>query len=398
MVFFKASLLTSAATIALFLESTLADHADHAFARKWIDYPTRSTPEFSTVEFFAMTLSSKDLVSCLSRPGEAHWARPRKREVRPDNVQNPLAPLSAKTANPLPHFRGQESVRDAMVRSSVELIRRAASRIEAGGRSRAEDLHQVRVTIKRLRASLRMVRPVIANAFFRQENNRLKKAADRLSLFRDKMVSRQTLERLVEALPGKRDRRTLGLVLSRLIAAAPEFGHFREQREAAMNEVARDLQEAANNFQNMLVAAEEWEAIGPGLQTVYRRARNLMSRALKRNTDEAYHLWRKQVKYLYYQLQMLQPIWPKRLGAMVKQLKKLEEKLGKDHDLSVLGNMLAKRPEQYGGGPTVKRVTACLDRQRHSLRQESEVLGRKLFTERPGKLVARLSKRWTAWR
>ena len=53
------------------------------------------------------------------------------------------------------------------------------------------------------------------------------------------------------------------------------------------------------------------------------------------------------MKYFYYQLQMLQPIWPKRLGAMVKQLKKLEDKLGKDHDLAVLGNILAEQPEQF---------------------------------------------------
>src|SRR5438045_6917113 len=66
------------------------------------------------------------------------------------------APLRRASVKPL-QFQVEESVRDGLARISGELIRRALARIDCGGRNRAEDLHQVRVTIKRLRALLRLV-------------------------------------------------------------------------------------------------------------------------------------------------------------------------------------------------------------------------------------------------
>jgi CHAD domain-containing protein len=297
-----------------------------------------------------------------------------------------------------PHFRADESIHDGLVRISGELIQKAVARIDHGGNNRAEDLHQVRLTMKRLRALLRLVRPVISKALFRRENRRLKRIARSLSSFRDATVSRRTIERLARSASDRGDRRALSLVLSASPKFGPVRGRLRERREAAMRALGRDLLEAGVNFENMLIPAEEWDAIGPGFQDTYRRARNQMLVAIKRGTAEAFHDWRKQVKYLYYQLQLLQPASPQRLRAMVKQLNKLEERLGKDHDLALSRTSLAELPERSCGRSTVKRAINCLEQQRNKLRRESENLGQKFFWEKPGKFAAKLAKRWPAWR
>jgi CHAD domain-containing protein len=54
-------------------------------------------------------------------------------------------------------------------------------------------------------------------------------------------------------------------------------------------------------------------------------------------TGLAFHRWRIRVKHLYYQLEWLEPVRPKRFAAMLKRLHRLEEKLGADHDLAVSG-------------------------------------------------------------
>src|SRR5256885_15275708 len=102
-------------------------------------------------------------------------------------------------------FQVDETVRDGMARISGELIHRALARIDCAGKSRAEDLHQVRVAIKRLRALLRLVRPVISEAFCDRENRRLKDMADRLAFFRDTTVSRQTLATLARSVAANRN-------------------------------------------------------------------------------------------------------------------------------------------------------------------------------------------------
>ena len=301
-------------------------------------------------------------------------------------------------AKSLPQFRADESVRDGLVRISGELIQKAVARIDHGGKNRAEDLHQVRLTMKRLRASLRLVRPVISKALFRRENRRLKRIASSLSSFRDATVSWHTIGRLARSASDKRDRKALALALSASPKYGPVRGRLRERREAAMRALARDLLEAGVNFENMLIPAEEWDAIGPGFQDTYRRARNQMLVAIRRGTAEAFHDWRKPVKYLYYQLQLLQPASPRRVRAMVKQLSKLEESLGRDHDLALSRTGLSKLSEQSCSRRTVKRAIDCLERQRNKLRRENEELGQKFFWENPGKFAAKLARRWAAWR
>src|SRR5207249_1031313 len=129
----------------------------------------------------------------------------------------PAAPLHRASAKSLLQFRVDESVRDGMARISGELIQRALARIECAGRNRAEDLHQVRVTIKRLRALLRLARPVISEAFCDRENRRLKATADRLAFFRDTTVSRRTLAAVAGRVTEKRSQEAFDLVIARFV-------------------------------------------------------------------------------------------------------------------------------------------------------------------------------------
>src|SRR5690349_6256341 len=251
-------------------------------------------------------------------------------------LQSPNGRIFHEGGNVLLHLCADESVRDGLVRVSSGIIQNALACIAQPCRTRAEDLHQVRLTFKRLRALLRLVQPVIGKEYFKQENRRLRGIADRLARFRDTTVSHQTLARLAANLPLKRDQKAFVRVLGQLVADGPGAGRFTEEREAAMVAAGDELRDASHSFQDILmIPAGEWEAIEPGLGKTYRRARYQMLRAKRRGTAESFHQWRKQVKYVYYQLQMVQPAWPRRLEPMVRQLKKLEDKLGKDHDFAV---------------------------------------------------------------
>ena len=53
-----------------------------------------------------------------------------------------------------------------------------------------------------------------------------------------------------------------------------------------------------------------------------------MERALGQGDDEAFHKWRMRVKNFYYELQLLQSVWPARLNKMVAGLGKLQDDIG----------------------------------------------------------------------
>ena len=78
-------------------------------------------------------------------------------------------------------LHADEPLRAGLLRVGDTLIQNALDHIRSLAGDQAEDVHLVRVTIKRLRAMLRLIRPVIGKTVFDQENTRLRNAARRLS-------------------------------------------------------------------------------------------------------------------------------------------------------------------------------------------------------------------------
>ena len=79
-------------------------------------------------------------------------------------------------------FCRDESVSAGLRRIVDELIKSAIARIKRPSTDREENLHQVRLAIKRLRAILRLLRPLVSKTFFKRENARLRSAARRLAV------------------------------------------------------------------------------------------------------------------------------------------------------------------------------------------------------------------------
>ena len=117
--------------------------------------------------------------------------------------------------NPTLNFRRRETVRAGLVRIADSLIGEAVERIQQPFRNREEDLHQVRVSIKYLRAILRLVQPTLGNAFFKRENARLGSAAKRLAPLRDIAVARSTIRKALKKLAGRKDRDAFRTALRR---------------------------------------------------------------------------------------------------------------------------------------------------------------------------------------
>ena len=97
-------------------------------------------------------------------------------------------------------FCRNESVSAGLRRIVDELIKSAIACIKEPSTEREEDLHQVRLAIKRLRAILQLLRPLVSKTFFRRENARLRSAARRLARLRDLAVARRTLEQVTDKL------------------------------------------------------------------------------------------------------------------------------------------------------------------------------------------------------
>ena len=89
-----------------------------------------------------------------------------------------------------------------------------------------------------------------------------------------------------------------------------------------------------------------WKSVCAAVAKSYRRGRNALDRALKKPSAECMHAWRKEVKQLWYQLRLLQPLNPVVLEKIAADAKTLGQLLGLDHDYAfLLERFDEKQPE-----------------------------------------------------
>ncbi|MBV9873096.1 MAG: CHAD domain-containing protein [Verrucomicrobia bacterium] len=284
-------------------------------------------------------------------------------------------------------LRRHETLRRALLRNADALID-SVTDDSVRSRNQHQPIHRIRTTIKRLRALLRLIRPAVGTVFFDRENERLRTAARLLSFARDSEVARDTLKAL--PVSDEFDRRALQAVLPVLEKRVERA----KAKEPHITEVKQRLEQTRRSFQQLKFRGTDEEIIETGIRRVYRQGRRRMKTAIQTGKDSAYHRWRIRTKNLYYELQFLEPVWPKQLHRMISRLSKLQDRIGLDHDLIVLRAELEKTPEAFGGREAVQDIVSCIDRQTRKLRIAAEPLGRKIWRQKPRHFSQSLGRHW----
>jgi CHAD domain-containing protein len=143
---------------------------------------------------------------------------------------------------------------------------------------------------------------------------------------------------------------------------------------------------------------DDFAAIAPGLTRVYRRGRRAMRQAYHDGSAESFHEWRKRVKYLRYQLESLEPIWPELIGAHAGRLDDLGELLGDHNDLAVLRQIVLNDDAATADQRERTLLLVLIHRASLELQYEARTLGSTLYTEAPNLFVGRLGSYWNASR
>jgi CHAD domain-containing protein len=290
-------------------------------------------------------------------------------------------------------LEADEPLRKGLRRIARQHLQAALEHV-AGATADSSDkaVHEARKAFKKVRAVLRMVRPKIGQSAFGLENECLRDAGRPLSEVRDAAIFVQTLEKLkaefAEALPAE----TFVPVHEELLAHQDQVRKRILDKHQTLAATEAALHGAIERVSAWLDVPNKWSSVAKGVKRIYRQARRLHSEAKADAAMEARHEWRKAVKYLRYQLEILQPLSPEELGEITARAERLGQLLGEEHDLAVLADMLSDRPERFGGRESVSVVVAIVDRRREDLTREADALGEPLFQERPKRFARRLRR------
>jgi CHAD domain-containing protein len=293
-------------------------------------------------------------------------------------------------------FELDESVEESVHRIADEQVGKAVASLEgADAASLDAAVHDCRKRAKKVRGLVRLVRPVIGDAY-RPAVTAFRDAGRELSAMRDARAALATFDDLIASSPDRLPDGGLGRVRKGLSAAAGTATDADDR--ATQLAGAADLLRAGLRYVTAAkVEGSGWDALAPGLRRTYRDGRRALAEVRDDPSAPNVHEWRKRAKDAWYHVRLLEDAAPSVLGPLEERFHDLSDALGDAHDLVVIADRLRASPERFGGEDEVGAACDVADHRRRKLERRAVRLGSRLYAERPRAYVDRLGAYWDVW-
>lgn len=287
-----------------------------------------------------------------------------------------------------------ESFSNEIKRIVTEQLDIALEDLRPATRSKDEAIHDARVRIKKIRALLRLVRDSLGKEVYQTEDIAYRDSARILAQVRDSAAMLEIANTLIEHFSEQLSTNAFAEILAPLKNARNKK---QSDRKIAMSKAATSLRQARRRV-------ADWPKLGQhasfakGLKRVFKSGKNEFVKASHQPAVKTFHEWRKQVKHLLYQSQLLRPIWPKSMKALGRELKLLAEYLSEDHDLAILRERVIEQLDNSDNRTEIEALVALIDQRRNELELDARGLGNRIYAERPRSFISRTEAYWQAWR
>ncbi len=277
---------------------------------------------------------------------------------------------------------------DAIKRIAAEQTELALAEICDRDKPVASRVHELRKCCKRVRAVVRLARPVLPE--FAAIN----------TAYRD-------IARLVSS---HRDARVMADLVS-TIATSARFGErigssavvrwFEFCAEIAEQSAAPALFDVQNGLAAAGAEINDWPLDDLQPDTVIERFAATLSRVhtgteavRAERTVAALHEWRKRSKDHWYHLQVLSELLPVHAKKRINEFDALCELVGTAHDRSILLNHVQDLPEFLRDTTGATRLSAIALRQHRAMRNKALALADAALDRPPEKFAAAVARRW----
>jgi CHAD domain-containing protein len=289
-------------------------------------------------------------------------------------------------------FNQQGKVVEQVRQIAGEQVSKALEDVSTGGEF-GGTVHRLRRRCKKLRGLLRLIEPRFDD--FKKENAAFREAADSLAGTRDAAVMLQTFDALVRFDSASDAARQIEQELADAVRAELEAGVTaigKAEQRRLLHCFSELMTPAARRVPDWAIEGADFDCLGPGLQSTYRRLRVGMDAAMDEQTADAFHEWRKDTKYHWHHVSLLETTAPELLQGYAALLDQLGELLGDHHNLAVLDAALAGMKGRVDGDIGIVRGVAA-ERQ-SMLAVRAFGLGRQLAAEKPRALRRRFAQYW----
>jgi CHAD domain-containing protein len=237
-------------------------------------------------------------------------------------------------------FTNHETVPEGMKRMACEQLDKAIAQTKPTAKRRDEAIHDARVSIKKLRALLRLAQSKRMNHVFAKELKCYRDAGRLFSEMRDAAVMVEALDKLVEHYAEQLTPKAFAELRKPFVRTLNrQYFH----KNKALAEMARTLKSARRRVAKWSLDDDGFCAVRQGLKHSYKKGLVGMGRVQTEPCVETYHKWRKRVKELWYQVRLLKSTWPATVKQLADELEQLADYLSDDHDLAILRQRVLHR-------------------------------------------------------
>jgi len=284
-----------------------------------------------------------------------------------------------------------EHARAGMVRINRELCERARRIIGDSSTFTDNTIFELRRSVKKLRAVLRVTRPVLGKKAFRELNRLMGDFSRQLGRPRDSAVLIETFDSLLEHFQPYPS--VSGVAPARYALCC------RHQAQLEDFVRSRDTQFLASGFsvieervRNLDLQRLTRQVLLSGILKTYRRCRSrLQSLHDVPSTDNSHEL-RRQVKYAWNQLKLVRKWGPDTFRPVIADLQRLGGLLGRDSNLALLVETLQQHPEICCTRIRTEFIVALAEARRTALLSASLRLADRIFAATPQEFGLRLEK------
>ncbi len=242
-----------------------------------------------------------------------------------------------------------------------------------------ESVHDYRKSIRRARALVALLRPALGRTATTGLIRELRQAFRATGPIRDEAILLSTLRSTASEDPA---RTAIEQALE-----AEQRGHGQPGRAAqCLTAGARMLAPLPATLQVVLPREFSIADLERGLARSFRRAQSTLKQAAVSGLETDFHEWRKRVKELRYQVELLASTGSAELARREDALAILAEELGKVTDLIVLAAELARR-QQAGSLPEAPGLSRAIHESIRDRARDLLARGEQLFAQAPKDLA-----------
>lgn len=288
----------------------------------------------------------------------------------------------------------QEDFSEGLKRLMIEECQTAIKSIEAADdeESRHEAVHEVRKAFKKVRACLRLVRDEID--YYSEENKWFRDQGRKISDIRDATANIEALDELKKQYDSELYENLFKNLRKRLIAYRKELADQVFREENRLNEIKNDLLEKIENIPSWNLDIQSFDEIRPSIERTYGRGLNGLQESIEEEKIEHFHEWRKRMKYLRYQIDILNRLWPQVFKALEDELHDVTDLTGFLHDLHNLQKSAQNLDNPFSGDEERILFFTLVDKQQEYMRKHALLKGEKFYINTSSEFCDRIEVYW----